>query len=77
MGLGSTAVLPTKLLMIVTVQVTVLAPAEAEPLHWSMVVGSPVACEGGAVAEHVMAPPGPPDELHSVSLWPPGPPEPA
>jgi hypothetical protein len=77
MGLGSTAGLPKKLLMIVTAQITVLAPTPPEPLHWSMVVGSPALCEGGAVAVQVMAPPGPPDELHCVSLWAPGPAEPA
>jgi hypothetical protein len=74
---GSAAALAMKLLTIVAVQVTVLAPAGPEPLHWSMVVGSPVLCEGGAVAVQVMVPPGPPEELHCVSLWPPGPPEPA
>jgi hypothetical protein len=74
---GSAAVLPRKLLTIVAVQVTVLAPAGPEPLHWVIVVGNPVLCEGGAVAVQVMVPPGPPDELHCVSLWPPGPPEPA
>jgi len=73
----SAAVLPEKLLTIVAVQVTVLAPAGPEPLHWAIVVGKPVLCEGGAVAEQVMVPPGPPDELHCASLWPPGPPEPA
>ncbi|HUC15023.1 MAG TPA: hypothetical protein VMS00_11280 [Acidimicrobiales bacterium] len=66
-----------KLLTIVAVQVTVLAPAGPEPLHWSIVVGSPVLWEGGAVAVQVMVPPGPPEELHCVSLWPPGPPDPA
>jgi hypothetical protein len=66
-----------KLLTIVALQVTVLAPAGPEPLHWLMVVGSPVLCEEGAVAVQVIVPPGPPDELHCVSLWPPGPPEPA
>src|SRR5271170_3802748 len=61
---GSAAVLLMKLLTIVSVQVTVLAPAGPEPLHWAIVVGSPVLCEGGAVAVQVMVPPGPPDELH-------------
>jgi hypothetical protein len=74
---GRAAVLPRKLLTIVAVQVTVLAPAGPEPLHWAIVIGSPVLCEGGAVAVQVIVPPGPPDELHCVSLWPPGPPEPA
>jgi hypothetical protein len=76
-GGGRAAVLAMKLLTIVTVHVTVLAPVGPEPLHWSMVVGSPVLCEGGAVAVQVMVPPAPPDELHCASLWPPGPPEPA
>jgi len=74
---GTAAVLAMKLLTIVAVQVTVLAPAGPDPLHWSMVVGSPVLWEGGAVAVQVIVPPGPPEELHCVSLWPPGPPEPA
>jgi hypothetical protein len=52
----------------VTVQVTVLAPAGPEPLHWLTVVGKPELCDGGAVAVHVIVPPGPPDELHCVSL---------
>ncbi|MHB1534869.1 MAG: hypothetical protein ACYC1D_09735 [Acidimicrobiales bacterium] len=66
-----------KLLVIVAVQVTVLAPPVPEPLHWLIVVGSPVDCEGGAVTVQVSVPPGPPELLHWVTLWPPGPPLPA
>jgi hypothetical protein len=58
------------------IQVTVLAPVVPEPSHWSIVVGRPVLCDGGAVAVQVNVPVAP-DELHWDSLWPPGPPEPA
>jgi hypothetical protein len=65
-----------KLLVIVAVQVTVLAPVGPEPLHWLIVVGSPVVSEEGAVAVQVSVPPAPPESLHWVTLWPPGPPVP-
>ncbi len=61
----------------VAVQVTVLAPPVPELLHSLMVVGRPVDCEGGAVTVQVSVPPGPPELLHCVTLWPPGPPLPA
>jgi len=66
-----------KLLVIVAMQVTVLAPLVPEELHWLIVVGSPVLCEAGAVTVQVSVPPGPPELLHWVTLWPPGPPVPA
>jgi hypothetical protein len=65
--------LAMKLLVIVAVQVTVLAPVGPEALHWLIVVGSPVLCEGGAVTVQVRVPPAPPEPLHWVTLWPPGP----
>ena len=68
--------LPKKLLVIVVVQVTVLAPVWPEALHWLMVVGSPVLCVGGAVTVQVRVPPAPPELLHWLTLWPPGPPVP-
>lgn len=70
-------VLAWKVFVIVAVQVTVLAPVVPDALHWVMVVGSPVSCDGGAVTVHVIVPPAPPDALHWVTLWPPGPPLPA
>jgi hypothetical protein len=69
--------LSMKLLVIVAVQVTVLAPVLPEALHWVIVVGSPVSCEGGAVTVQVSVPPAPPELLHWVTLWPPGPASPA
>jgi hypothetical protein len=75
-GPGGTAtgpVLAMKLFVIVAVHVSVLAPAGAEPLHWLMVVGRPVVWVGGAVTVQVIVPPGPPELLHWVTLWPPGP----
>lgn len=71
------AVLAMKLLVMVAVQVTVLAPVEPEESHWLIVVGRPVLCEGGAVRVQVKVPPAPPELLHWVTLWPPGPPLPA
>jgi hypothetical protein len=65
-----------KLLVIVAVQVTVLAPVVPEALHWLIVVGSPVLCEGGAVTVQVIVPPAPPELLHCVTVCPPGPPVP-
>ena len=62
-----------KLFVMVAVQVTVLAPVLPEPSHWLMVVGSPVLCEGGAVAVQVSVPPAPPEALHWSTVWPPGP----
>jgi len=69
--------LAMKLFVIVAVQVTVLAPFLPEPLHWPIVVGSPVLCEGGAVTVQVSVPSAPPELLHWVTLWPPGPAVPA
>jgi hypothetical protein len=63
-------------LVIVAVQVTVLAPPVPDPSHWVIVVGNPVLSETGAVAVQVSVPPGPPDSLHWMTLWPPGPPVP-
>ncbi len=62
-----------KLLVIVAVQVTVLAPVVPEASHWLIVVGSPVVCDGGAVTVQVSVPPAPPELLHWLTLWPPGP----
>jgi hypothetical protein len=70
------AVLAMKLFVMVAVQVTVLAPDVPDPLHWVIVVGRPVDCEAGAVTVQVSVPPAPPELLHWVTLWPPGPPLP-
>lgn len=70
-------VLDKKSLAIVAVQVTVLAPVVPEALHWLMVVGRPVFCDAGAVTVQVSVPPAPPELLHWVTLWPPGPAVPA
>jgi hypothetical protein len=69
--------LSMKLLVIVAVQVRVLAPLGPDALHWLTVVGNPVSCEGGAVTVQVIVPPAPPEPLHWVTLWPPGPASPA
>jgi len=69
-------VLARKLLVMVAVQVTVLAPVDPEPLHWVIVVGRPVDCEAGAVTVQVSVPPAPPEALHWLTLCPPGPPLP-
>ena len=69
-------VLARKLLVMVAVQVTVLAPVGPEPLHWVIVVGRPVDWEAGAVTVQVSVPPAPPELLHWATLWPPGPPLP-
>ena len=66
-------VLAVKLFVIVATQVTVLAPVVPDALHWLMVVGRPVVCDGGAVAVQVKVPPAPPELLHWVTLCPPGP----
>jgi hypothetical protein len=68
--------LAVKLLVIVAVQVTVLAPVGPDALHWLIVVGSPVSCVGGAVTVQVIVPPAPPELLHCATLCPPGPAEP-
>jgi hypothetical protein len=65
--------LAVKLFVIVAVHVTVLAPVGPDALHWLIVVGSPVLSDGGPVAVQVSVPPAPPDALHCVMLWPPGP----
>jgi len=73
---GGAAVGAMKLLVIVAVHVTVLAPVLPEPSHCLIVVGSPVLCDGGAVVVHVRVPPAPPESLHWSTVWPPGPPVP-
>jgi hypothetical protein len=65
--------LSMKLLVIVAVQVTVLAPVVPEATHCLMVVGRPVSWVGGAVTVQVSVPPAPPEPLHWVTRWPPGP----
>ena len=60
--------IPSKLLVIVAVQVTVLAPNVPEPSHWVILIGSPVLCESGAVTVQVSVPPAPPELLHWVTL---------
>jgi hypothetical protein len=57
-------VLAKKLLVIVAVHDTLLAPAVPELLHWVIVVGRPVDCEAGAVVVQVSVPPAPPERLH-------------
>lgn len=74
---GVAATLAVKLLVIVAVQVTVVAPVLPDPTHWLIVVGRPVSCEDGAVTVHVSVPPAPPELLHWVTLCPAGPPLPA
>jgi hypothetical protein len=55
--------LSMKLLVMVAVQVTVLAPVLPDELHWLIVIGKPVLCEGGAVTVQVSVPV-PPELLH-------------
>jgi hypothetical protein len=76
-GVVTGGVLLKKLLVMVAVHVTVLAPAGPDALHWVIVIGSPVDCDSGAVAVQVIVPPGPPEPSHWTTLCPPGPPEPA
>ena len=67
------AVAFVKLLVIVAVHVTVLAPVVPDPTHWPIVTARPVSWEGGAVTVHVIVPPAPPAELHWETLCAPGP----
>jgi hypothetical protein len=60
----------TKLLVNVVIQVTVLPPPLAEPLHWLMVTGS---ADEPPVTSHctlVLAPPPFPEPLHCVTVAP-------
>jgi len=57
-------VLLVKLLVMVAVQVTTLAPVVPAWSHWVIVVGKPVDWDAGAVTVQLRAPAAPPELLH-------------